>query len=181
MEALTGFYFIAKSKMLKHQKTRNRFGFTLIELVVVMMMVGILAVAVAPRFSGRSEMDQRGLYDEILAALRYAQKTAIAQRRNVCVTFASNSVSLSIANNSGASQTCTGVGSTALASLSGNGAFVVTGRNSTVFSPPPTSFQFDAQGRPRNSSNASVGPLSVQVSGYSTGITIEQETGYVHS
>lgn len=153
----------------------------MVELIVVMMLIGILAVAAAPRFSGRLGADQRELYDETLAALRYAQKTAIAQRRNVCVVFGANSVALSIAASPGGTQSCVGGSSTPLASLSGSGAFVVTGRSSAAFSPAPTSFQFDAQGRPRNSANASIGPLTVQVSGFPTGITIEQETGYVHS
>ena len=68
-------------------------GFTLVELVIIMVIVGILAVAAMPRFADRTDFDARGFYDGTLSALRYAQKSAIAQRRNVCVAFSAAGVS----------------------------------------------------------------------------------------
>src|SRR3569833_2607316 len=156
-------------------------GFSLVVLFVFLLIIGILAITAPPRPPGPPAPAPRGFYDETLAALRYAQKTAIAQRRNVCITFGANSVSLSIASSSGGSQPCTGGSSAPLSSLSGSGNFIVTGRAGTAFASPPASFQFDAQGRPRTAANVSIGPLAVQVSGFPTSITIEQETGYVHS
>ena len=68
-------------------------GFTLVELVTILILVGILAVAVMPRFADRGDFDARGFYDGTLATLRYAQKSAVAQRRNVCVAFSAAGVS----------------------------------------------------------------------------------------
>lgn len=62
-------------------------GFTLVELVVVMVVVGVLAIGVLPRFLTRADVDARGFFDATESVLRYAQKSAIAQRRNVCVAF----------------------------------------------------------------------------------------------
>ena len=73
-------------------------GFTLVELIVTMIVVGILAVAVIPRFANRADFDARGFYDGTLSMLRYAQKAAVAQRRQVCVDFTAADITLTIAS-----------------------------------------------------------------------------------
>jgi len=75
---------------------RTAAGFTLVELVMTMIVVGILAVAVLPRFADVSVFESRGFRDETLSLLRYAQKSAVAQRRTVCVTVNPTGISLNI-------------------------------------------------------------------------------------
>ena len=150
----------------------NARGFTIIELVMVLILVGILAVNALPRFFDRNTFDSRGFHDQTLAALRYAQKSAIAQRRNVCITFTSKSVTLTIASAAGASASC----DKNLDNPAGSSPFTITGRTSgVVFQTVPTNFSFNALGQPQPNSTQ-----TVQVSGVPYKITVEKETGYVH-
>lgn len=144
------------------------FGFTLIELIVVMMIIGIVAVTAIPRLADTKAFDALGFHDKTLAALRYAQKSAIAQRRNVCVAFTSGSVTLTIASASGDASPC----NTNLAGPNGSNPFTVTAASGVSFSATPANFNFTALGKASASRTLTVAGMP--------SITVEQETGYVH-
>lgn len=148
-------------------------GFTLIELIVTMTIVGILAVTVIPRWSGSSEFNERAFRDRVVAALRYAQKSAIATRRTTCAIFAASpaSVSFRISGSNGAADCSVGG---ALVGMEGN-ALVVTAGSGVSFSALPAAIVFDAAGRPTSGATINISALSASQS-----ITVEAETGYVH-
>lgn len=73
--------------MEKLPETRNSRGFTMIELISVMVVIGILAALILPRFLGRGAFDALGVYNDLVGALRYAQKTAIASGCDTRVTI----------------------------------------------------------------------------------------------
>src|SRR5450759_481254 len=84
----------------------NQRGFSLVELIMVMVIIGILAAVAAPRFFNANVFQSRGFADQVQASLRYAQKEAIAQHRNVCVAMTASDITLKIASVSGAGSAC---------------------------------------------------------------------------
>lgn len=142
-------------------------GFTTIELITIMVIAGILAATVIPRFFDRNTFDSRGFYDQVISTLRYAQKAAIAQHRFVCVSFpANNSITLKY----GTTNAC--VDGT-LTSPSGT-PYPLTNNQASLTAIPPA-FSFDALGKPSFAAQT-----SIAVNDYATPILIEAETGYVH-
>jgi MSHA pilin protein MshC len=61
-------------------------GFTLIELITCIIVLGLLAALAGPRFFDTQPFNQRGYVDELSAALRYAEGVAVASGCNVQVT-----------------------------------------------------------------------------------------------
>src|SRR5438045_6248357 len=72
--------------------TRSQ-GFTLIELVIVIVLTGILGAVAASRLLTPQGFASRGFYDEAQAVVRFAQKTAIAWRRTILVCVSATDVS----------------------------------------------------------------------------------------
>lgn len=156
----TGYFFGARAEVWlpSSRMDGDQCGFTLIELIMVMVVVGILAVVVVPRFYGVNVFKERGAADQVMAALRYGQKVAIAQHRPV-------SVNITVA----ATPDC----STALVLGNVNCAVTVAGFAGTA--------TFNALGQPVQNVSP-FAPLTAPVVMSAAGITvtIEQETGYVH-
>lgn len=142
---------------------------------MVLVLLGILAVYAVPRMINTGDFYARGFHDQSLAYLRYAQKTAIAQRRTVCVTLSSSGISLSMAS-AAASNTCA-------ATLPGpNGEAALSARSGVAFSSTLSNFNFDALGQPVTiaATPAQAATQVLQVANVSRSITIEAGTGYVH-
>lgn len=144
-------------------------GFTMVELVVVIVLIGILSVVAVPRLTGQQAYEELGFFDETRGILRYAQKTAVAKRRLVCVAFTANGVSLTFASAAGAA-----VCDTPLAGPSGETPCQIVARSAgSSYAPLPGNFTFDPLGRP------STGQV-ITIAGNPRTITVEAETGYVH-
>jgi MSHA pilin protein MshC len=161
---------------MRFKRISSLSGFTLIELIAVMILVGILAVFVAPRLN-TSIYDARTVIDEAQSTLRYAQKIAVAQHRPVFVVFGGNGGALCF-DGACAAHVPTPTGAPAVINLPSG---VTAGINRAI-----PGFYFNALGKPFDSGN--VEPVStfartivtISGGGMSRAITIEPETGYVH-
>jgi len=174
------FIIVSKTSFLRRKCLCNpahsflRFkGFTLVELVMTIVIVGVLAVVVAPKFSNIDVFQSRGFADQVQAVLRHAQKIVVAQHRFVCVAFGANSVTLTYDSTAPSTTHTTAIcPGSPLTGTTGQTPYTVTAPEGVTLS-GGTNFSFDAQGRPSAAQN-------IAISGYDTFITIEAETGYVH-
>lgn len=163
-------------------------GFTLIELVGVIALVSILSIFVLPRMFQRTTYDARTFIDDGKAVVRYGQKIAIAQNRNVYVLFTNNRGALCF-DSGCASHVQAPVQRKANSACNNDGSWMCAGLPDGVsagLSPAVAGFYFNALGRPFNlgdvdpSSTFSGLTVSLSGGGVVGQIVIERETGYVH-
>ena len=79
-------------------------GFTLVELVIVMLLMAVLASIGASRFGNTDVFAATNLADQLAGAVRSAQATAIAQRRTVYLSVSASPPSFTACFDSGCTQ-----------------------------------------------------------------------------
>lgn len=140
-----------------------------------MGLIGILAVVALPRLAGRITFDTRGYADRVRGAFQYAQKVAVAERRNVCALVTSSSVSLSKSASEGAGVACT----LALLDPTTGAAFNAAAPAGVSVSSSVSPVIFDGLGQNVDAAGTPQPTVTVTVSGdFTTTITVEKVTGY---
>jgi len=146
-------------------------GFTLTELVVVIVIAGIMAAVAIPRFTRGHGFEARGFRDQTVAALRYAQKSAVAARRLVCVSFTPTTVTARIASSPGALDCAVGA---ALIGPTGTALNVTAASGVQLTGYPAAGLYFYAQGKANSTQTLTVSELPAALA-----IKIDAETGHV--
>jgi len=151
-------------------------GFTMVELILVMVIAGILAAVAVPRMIGRTSFDTRGFADQLSATVRFAQKLAIAQRRVVFTQLTANDLTLCYVATvpCPAASWAPGPG--------GEKPFTISAPNGVAIASPLAVLAIDQGGRPQTAALLDIpNRLDIQVNGTGTHqVFVEQETGYVH-
>jgi MSHA pilin protein MshC len=173
-------------------------GFTTVELITVIVLMGILGAIGVSRFFDNTVFESRAYADQAKAVIRYAQKLAIAQNRAIFVRANGNSFAVCSGATCLAAELVAAPGGSNSGSAAtrnacqGNATWMCEGRpaNVAVVVNPPLAangvFFFDAMGRPYNGGDAVNGLSTFQQTTFtfSSGasafpIVIWPETGYV--
>ena len=165
--------------LLPSARVAPQAGFTLVELITVLVVLGILGGMIATRFNF-SGFNEAGFRDKLTATLAFARKSAVAQRRNVCATLVANRLELRIDNvptGVAGAGTCPRTLDLPVADTACGGlTYAVCAPNGVALA-GPAALSFDPLGRPSLAPSAQY-TVSGGTSGYT--VTVEAETGYVH-
>lgn len=74
--------------MFTRLRSRRQRGFTLIELISCLVVLGVVVAIAAPSFFDHQTFAARGYADDIASSLRYARRIAVASGCRVQVTVA---------------------------------------------------------------------------------------------
>jgi prepilin-type N-terminal cleavage/methylation domain-containing protein len=142
---------------------RHHAGFTLVELVMVMVLIGVLAVFAAPRMMDLTAWRLRAFSDTLQAETLAMQRRAITQRRPITATIVGTGVSFTDATGTLATLACPAAASPCIAEAG------------------PRSVTFNAahSGRATTSTGAAL-TLTIGSGDAQRRLAIAHETGLIH-
>lgn len=147
-------------------------GFTLVELVVVIALTGILVAVAGPRFASGDVFETRGDAGLLSSTLRYAQKTAIAQRKQVFVMH-TNAIPDVV-------KLCFDAACTQpVVNPETAGAYVFTSSKNVDIGSSNAGLGFDGLGRAVPDEAASYSVINRKNTNQTVTINIEKNTGYI--
>ena len=139
---------------------RSVHGYSLAELVIVIAIAAVLAALAIPLFN-QPQIVATWYHEQVRAGVRYAQRTAVAQRRQVFVLVeAGPRLALCYADPCGAR----------VIELATGNIFVLNAPTGVALSISASPLSFNGLGRPSSGATVNVGGKLV---------TINAETGYV--
>jgi MSHA pilin protein MshC len=145
-------------------------GFTLVELVIVMLLLAVVASFGAARFADREPFAVQGVADQLVSAVRLAQATAIAQRRAVHVVLSAQPAALQVCLDALCTQP--------LATPAGDSLWLAEAAGLQLSS--AGSFAFGPDGAPTLTSTLQLRVQTPDGASRSPLITIEAGSGHVH-
>lgn len=138
-------------------------GFTLVEVIAILILLGILSAVAASRFMDTGAADVRAAADTLKSHLRYAQIRAMNSNVTWGIDFAANSYTLM--QNGAASAT----------RFPGTSSGTVTLGSGLAVSSTVDPITFSQRGSP----GATTATITVSKGGNSTTITVTKKTGFI--
>lgn len=144
-------------------------GFTFIEALVVLVLLGILSAYIAPKAVNPDSLTLRAQASNLAAHIQYAQWMATTTGRVVCLSVtASDTYKVQL-------DSCS-------SGISTNPPVLITLQNNAVISGAPTSISFNSQGVPVNSLGTPLtgdSNIVMNAGGVSNTVNIAATTGLV--
>lgn len=149
-------------------------GFTLVELIMVVVILGILSATTLPKFFNLSAYQERVFFDDTINAIRYAQKLAVTTSCNVQVKIVANQFLLNRPSATDRSKCASNLASDFGLSVTrpGSGESAYQGSQTGV-TLTATTFYFSAKGTASANQQIQVGSAGKQIS-------VVKDTGFVY-
>jgi prepilin-type N-terminal cleavage/methylation domain-containing protein len=145
-------------------------GFTMVELIIVISLIGILAAVGAGRLFGSDELKARAFANQLAQVLSAGQRMAVAQRRTVYAQVVASPGSL---------QLCLDAACTTPVAPAPGDAPLVSAPDGMGLQAASTAFSFDGLGRPSFGAALTLTVLAADGSSTAMGVTLQPETGHV--
>lgn len=154
-------------------------GFTIIELVMIMVIISALMILAGPKFFSTTIYQQQVYYDQLLNSLRYARTLAVGTGNHIQVSLTNNSITLQ-QRTEGVSCVTGTTFQPVLNPATRTSGFVKNAPGSiTINFSSNSPIYFNGLGQALSATNCAVlGTATISVNGGNT-LTLFGETGYV--